>query len=63
MYVDRESAGRLVVVLRPLLAGGEVEGMGRLNGDLDLVGDALLREFPGERDGLGVEVVAGGEGG
>ena len=42
MYVDKQSAGRLVVVRRPLLVGGEVEGMGRLEGDVDLVGEELL---------------------
>jgi len=34
-----------VVVRRPLLVGGEVEGMGRLKGDLDLVGEELLGEL------------------
>ena len=58
MYVDKQSAGRLEVVRRPRLVGGEVEGMGRLKGDLDLVGEELLGELRvglGERDGLGVE--------
>ena len=50
LYVDKQSAGRLVVVRRPLLVGGEVEGMGRLKGDLDLVGEELLGEL---REGLG----------
>ena len=55
-----------MVVRRPLLVGGEVEGMGRLKGDLDLVGEELLGELRvglGERDGLGVEADPGGEGG
>ena len=60
MYVDKQSAGRLVVVRRPLLVGGEVEEMGRLKGDLDLVGEGLLGEL---RVGLGEEADPGGEGG
>ena len=55
-----------MVVRRPLLVGGEVEGMGRLKGDIDLVGEELLGELRvglGERDGLGVEADPGGEGG
>jgi len=66
LYVDKQSAGRLEVVRRPRLVGGEVEGMGRLKGDLDLVGEELLGELRvglGERDGLGVEADPGGEGG
>ena len=50
------------MVLRPLLVGGEIEGLGRLKGDLDLAGEELRGGFwVGERDCLGVEVVTGGE--
>ena len=50
------------MVLRPLFVGGEIEGLGRLKGDLDLAGEELRGGFwVGERDGLGVEVVTGGE--
>ena len=53
LYVARESTGRFVVVLRPLLVGGEIEGLGRLKGDLDLAGEELRGGFwVGERDGL-----------
>ena len=62
LYVARESTGRFFVVLRPLFFGGEIEGLGRLKGDLDLAGEELRGGFwVGERDCLGVEVVTGGE--
>ena len=62
LYVARESTGRFFVVLRPLFFGGEIEGLGRLKGDLDLAGEELRGGFwVGERDGLGVDVVTGGE--
>lgn len=38
----RASAGRLDVVLRPLSVEGELDGMGRLSGDLDLAGEGRL---------------------
>ena len=62
LYVARESAGRFAVVLRPLLVGVELEGLGRLKGDLDLAGEDLRGGFwVGEQDCLGVKVVTGGE--
>ena len=54
-----------MVVRRPLCVGGEMEGGGLLKGDLDLLGlgGDVLVERTGMRDGLGEEVVTGGEGG
>ena len=66
MYVARASAGRLDVVLRPLSVEGELDGMGRLSGDLDLAGEGRLGdvlEGLGERDRRGVEDDAGSPGG
>ena len=45
MYVDKQSAGRLVVVRRPLLVGGEGEGMGRLKGECRLSAAWVPSEF------------------
>ena len=51
LYVARESTGRFFVVLRPLFFGGEIEGLGRLKGDLDLAGEELRGGFLGRRAG------------